>query len=49
MKLKCPELFQCSLPSENNTVFDLQAQNMLAERDQYGRRVYVIRLGCLLL
>lgn len=47
MKLKCPELFACPLPSENAKVFELQAQNMLQQRDQLGRRIYVIRLGTL--
>lgn len=45
MKLKCPELFGCPLPSENGKVFELQAQNMLQQRDQLGRRVYIIRVG----
>lgn len=45
MKLKCPELFGCPLPSECNNVFQLQAQNMLLSRDQLGRRVYIIRVG----
>lgn len=45
MKLKCPELFACPLPSENCKVFELQAQNMLQQRDQLGRRVYVMRVG----
>ncbi|RZC38378.1 alpha-tocopherol transfer protein-like [Asbolus verrucosus] len=44
MKLKCPELFSCPAPSECSKVFDLQAQNMLQERDQLGRRVYIIRM-----
>ncbi|XP_017771839.1 PREDICTED: clavesin-1-like [Nicrophorus vespilloides] len=44
MKLKCPELFQCPLPSEIETVFELQAQTMLSDRDQHGRRIYVIRV-----
>ncbi|XP_066254794.1 alpha-tocopherol transfer protein-like [Euwallacea similis] len=44
MKLKCPELFSCPLPSECNKTFDLQAQCMLHNRDQWGRRVYVIRV-----
>lgn len=45
MKLKCPELFRCPLPSDEEKVFDLQAQNMLLQRDQSGRRIYVIRVG----
>lgn len=45
MKLKCPELFKCPYPSENGNVFDLQAQYMLPNRDQYGRRIYIIRMG----
>ncbi|GJQ82976.1 hypothetical protein Trydic_g15796 [Trypoxylus dichotomus] len=44
MKLKCPELFRCPLPSECEAVFQLQAQNMLSKRDQFGRRVYIIRV-----
>lgn len=44
MKIKCPELFQCPLPSECGSVFELQAQNMLIQRDQLGRRVYIIRV-----
>lgn len=45
MKLKCPELFGCPLPSVCSNVFELQAQNMLSSRDQFGRRIYVIRVG----
>lgn len=45
MKLKCPELFSCPLPSDCNKVFELQAQNMLEQRDHFGRRVYIIRMG----
>ncbi|CAG9835150.1 unnamed protein product [Diabrotica balteata] len=44
MKIKCPELFQCPLPSECGTMFELQAQTMLSSRDQLGRRVYIIRV-----
>ncbi|KAL3280645.1 hypothetical protein HHI36_003881 [Cryptolaemus montrouzieri] len=44
MKLKCPELFGYSLPSEFEKVFDLQAQNMLPDRDLEGRRIYIIRV-----
>ncbi|KAJ8975851.1 hypothetical protein NQ317_017345, partial [Molorchus minor] len=44
MKIKCPELFGCPLPSECGNMFELQAQNMLQERDQLGRRVYIIRV-----
>ncbi|XP_022908344.1 alpha-tocopherol transfer protein-like [Onthophagus taurus] len=44
MKLKCPELFRCPLPSECENVFDLQAQFMLPNRDQLGRRIYIIRV-----
>lgn len=44
MKLKCPELFSCPMPSECSKIFDLQAQNMLLQRDQWGRRVYVLRV-----
>ncbi|XP_044266194.1 alpha-tocopherol transfer protein-like [Tribolium madens] len=44
MKLKYPELFSCPVPSECEKVFNLQAQNMLQDRDQLGRRVYVIRM-----
>lgn len=47
MKLKYPELFSCPLPSQNGKVFELQAQNMLQQRDQFGRRIYVIRVGTL--
>lgn len=45
MKLKCPELFKCPLPSEISKVLEFQAQNMLLNRDQFGRRVYIIRVG----
>lgn len=45
MKLKCPDLFRCPLPSESESVFQLQAQYMLSSRDQLGRRVYIIRVG----
>lgn len=45
MKLKCPELFGYSLPSENEKVFELQAQLMLPGRDKEGRRIYIIRVG----
>ncbi|KAF2884160.1 hypothetical protein ILUMI_22019 [Ignelater luminosus] len=44
MKLKCPELFKCPLPSEISKVLEFQAQNMLVNRDQFGRRVYIIRV-----
>ncbi|CAH1175807.1 unnamed protein product [Phaedon cochleariae] len=44
MKIKCPELFGCPLPSQSETMFQLQAQNMLSQRDQLGRRVYIIRV-----
>ncbi|XP_044751590.1 alpha-tocopherol transfer protein-like [Coccinella septempunctata] len=44
MKLKCPELFGYSLPSENEKVFELQAQVMLPERDKDGRRIYILRV-----
>ncbi|XP_057662649.1 alpha-tocopherol transfer protein-like [Diorhabda carinulata] len=44
MKIKCPELFQCPLPSECGSMFELQAQTMLTQRDQLGRRVYIIRV-----
>ncbi|CAH1367978.1 hypothetical protein MTP99_009372 [Tenebrio molitor] len=44
MKLKCPELFSCPIPSECSKVFNLQAQKMLQDRDQLGRRVYIIRM-----
>ncbi|XP_076254963.1 alpha-tocopherol transfer protein-like [Rhynchophorus ferrugineus] len=44
MKLKCPELFACPLPSECSKTIELQAQNMLTHRDQWGRRVYIIRV-----
>ncbi|CAG9769076.1 unnamed protein product [Ceutorhynchus assimilis] len=44
MKLKCPELFGCPLPTECSKTFELQAQNMLQHRDQWGRRIYVIRV-----
>ncbi|KAI4465977.1 alpha-tocopherol transfer protein-related [Holotrichia oblita] len=44
MKLKCPDLFRCPLPSESESVFELQAQYMLSSRDQFGRRVYIIRV-----
>lgn len=45
MRLRCPELFCAAKPSENGKVFDLQAQCVLNDRDQFGQRVYVIRLG----
>lgn len=44
MRLRCPELFRIPLPSENARVFELQAQWMLPERDQFGQRVYIIRV-----
>ncbi|KAF5300274.1 hypothetical protein FQA39_LY11131 [Lamprigera yunnana] len=44
MKLKFPELFKCPLPSQITTILDFQAQNMLPNRDQFGRRVYIIRV-----
>ncbi|CAH1999242.1 unnamed protein product [Acanthoscelides obtectus] len=44
MKLKCPELFDCPLPSECLDIFELQAQNMLPRRDKFGRRVYIIKI-----
>ncbi|KAL1513481.1 hypothetical protein ABEB36_002887 [Hypothenemus hampei] len=44
MKLKYPELFQCPLPSDCSKTFDLQAQCMLQHRDQWGRRIYIIRV-----
>ncbi|XP_030766878.1 alpha-tocopherol transfer protein-like [Sitophilus oryzae] len=44
MKLKCPELFACPLPSECERTFELQAQYMLPSRDQWGRRVYIMRV-----
>lgn len=43
MKLKFPELFRCPLPSELSRILNYQAQNMLINRDQFGRRVYIIR------
>ncbi|KAG5883323.1 hypothetical protein JTB14_032524 [Gonioctena quinquepunctata] len=44
MKIRCPELFGCPLPSQCSHIFELQAQNMLPQRDQMARRVYVIRV-----
>nr|CAI5824974.1 unnamed protein product [Callosobruchus analis] len=44
MKLQCPELFDCPLPSQCTGVFELKAQNMLSDRDQFGRRVYIIKI-----
>lgn len=45
MKLQCPELFKCPLPSENLTVLELQAHYLLPNRDTLGRRIFIIRLG----
>ncbi|KAK5646338.1 hypothetical protein RI129_004802 [Pyrocoelia pectoralis] len=44
IKLKFPELFKCPLPSELSRILNYQAQNMLINRDQFGRRVYIIRV-----
>uniref|UniRef100_A0A1Y1LTY1 CRAL-TRIO domain-containing protein n=1 Tax=Photinus pyralis TaxID=7054 RepID=A0A1Y1LTY1_PHOPY len=44
MKIKYPELITCPLPSEVSRILNFQAQNMLVNRDQFGRRVYIIRV-----
>lgn len=44
MKMKCPELFICPLPSESLNVFNLQAQMVLEKRDAEFRRVYIIKI-----
>lgn len=48
MKLRCPELFCIVLPSENSRIYNLQAQWMLPDRDQFGQKVYIIRVGMLI-
>jgi len=45
MKLRCPELFRVPRPSEKQHILEMQAQNMLDERDSSGRRVYIFRVG----
>ena len=45
MKLRCPELFKVPLPSEKQYILEMQAQNMLEDRDGNGRRVYIFRVG----
>jgi hypothetical protein len=45
MKLRCPELFRVPRPSEKQHILEMQAQNMLDERDGSGRRVYIFRVG----
>lgn len=45
MKIRYPELYDCPLPSECNAVFSLQGQTVLHERDQLGRRVFIIKIG----
>jgi hypothetical protein len=45
MKLRSPELFRVPRPSEKQHILELQAQNMLDERDSNGRRVYIFRVG----
>jgi hypothetical protein len=45
MKLNCPELFKVPRPSEKQHILEMQAQNMLEDRDSHGRRVYVFRVG----
>ncbi|XP_063239563.1 clavesin-2-like isoform X2 [Bacillus rossius redtenbacheri] len=44
MKLRCPELFKVPRPSEKMHILEMQAQNMLEDRDALGRRVYVFRV-----
>nr|XP_023025585.1 alpha-tocopherol transfer protein-like [Leptinotarsa decemlineata] len=44
MKIRCPELFGCPLPSQCSHIFDLQAQNLLPQRDRLGRRIFMIRV-----
>jgi hypothetical protein len=45
MKLRCPELFKVPRPSEKQHILEMQAQNMLEDRDGNGRRVYIFRVG----
>jgi hypothetical protein len=45
MKLRCPELFRVPRPSEKQHILEMQAQNMLDERDSSGRRIYIFRVG----
>jgi hypothetical protein len=45
MKLRCPELFRTPRPSEKLHILEMQAQNMLEDRDSNGRRVYIFRVG----
>jgi hypothetical protein len=45
MKLRCPELFKVPRPSEKRHILEMQAQNMLEDRDSNGRRVYIFRVG----
>ncbi|XP_021922038.1 clavesin-2-like isoform X1 [Zootermopsis nevadensis] len=44
MKLRCPELFKTPRPSEKQHILEMQAQNMLEDRDSNGRRVYIFRV-----
>ncbi|KAF5281042.1 hypothetical protein FQR65_LT14892 [Abscondita terminalis] len=44
MKIRFPELFKCPLPSEISRILEFQAQHMLPSRDQFGRRVYILRV-----
>ncbi|PSN38176.1 hypothetical protein C0J52_14560 [Blattella germanica] len=44
MKLRCPELFKVPRPSEKKHILEMQAQNMLEDRDSGGRRVYIFRV-----
>nr|CAD7570263.1 unnamed protein product [Timema californicum] len=44
MKLRCPELFKIPRPSEKKYILEMQAQNMLEDRDGFGRRVYIFRV-----
>ncbi|KAK7869905.1 hypothetical protein R5R35_013701 [Gryllus longicercus] len=44
MKLRCPELFRVPRPSEKSHILEMQVQNMLDERDSFGRRVYIFRV-----
>ncbi|XP_046989790.1 clavesin-2-like [Schistocerca americana] len=44
MKLRCPELFRVPRPSEKRHILEMQVQNMLDDRDGYGRRVYIFRV-----
>ncbi|XP_068084830.1 clavesin-2-like [Anabrus simplex] len=44
MKLRSPELFKVPRPSEKSYILEMQVQNMLEDRDSYGRRVYIFRV-----